>query len=127
MKPTEDKSYVGMGACFFCGEPKEVILDRRLKNTLPRLAVYNREPCDECKKWMEQGVILLSVRDNETDRNNPYRTGRLCVVKDEAIKRMPVDQALIDAALKRRCMFIEDSAWAQMGLPMQDSKPEDKE
>ena len=83
-----EKSYVGMGVCYFCGKPKEIILDRRIRNVLPKTACYNQEPCDECKKLMKLGVIVISVRDGEKGPD-PYRTGRWFVVKDEAFKINP--------------------------------------
>lgn len=109
-------SHVGMSTCFFCGEVKEIVLDRRLRNTLPRQACYNHEPCDKCKKLMEQGVMFISVRDGEGSEN-PYRTGKLCVVKDEAVRRWPLDEPLKADILRKRVCFIEDSVWQRIGLP----------
>lgn len=108
-----EKNYVGMVQCFFCGEPKAVVLDRRLKKTLPRLCVYDYEPCDDCQKWMKQGIILVSVK-NGTDRKNPHRTGRFVVVTDEFITRCFNDA---DAVLKTRFACVEDAVWDAVKLP----------
>lgn len=113
-------NYVGLGNCFFCGEAKEVLIDRRLRNTLPHSAVYNHEPCDKCKSFMKQGVMFISVRNDEPQSDNPYRTGKMCVLKEDAVKRMPVDQQLIDVCLKKRVCFIEDAVWAKLGFPTKD-------
>lgn len=75
--------------CFFCHEPKGINLLGRLSPkgrerafgheasklasyndvdddaAAPRQAVYDREPCDKCKEYMQLGIILISVRDGE--------------------------------------------------------------
>ena len=114
------KSYVGLSDCFFCGESKEVLLDRRLHNSLPHRAVYNREPCPKCKALMAQGVMFISVRDGEPQSDNPYRSGRLCVIKEDAVQRMPVDEAMKAQLLKTRVCFIEDAVWQKLGFPTED-------
>lgn len=74
--------------------------------------VVDYEPCDECKKIMEQGVMLIQCKDGDKD----YRTGRICAIKDEAVSDIfPPEYA--EAALKMRAMFIEETAWKQIGLP----------
>ena len=105
-----DKSYVGVATCFFCGEAKEVILDRRLRNTLPREACYDKEPCSKCQGWMEQGVILISVKDGG-EGDNPYRTGGWCVVTKEAFARAFPEVEETGVA------FVPDAVWQAVGLP----------
>lgn len=105
-----EKSYVGMSQCFFCGEPKEVILDRRLKNTLPRLACYDKEPCQKCKDFMSKGVMLISVA-NGTDKENPYRTGKVCVITVDAAKR------IFNNIGENKVAFVEDEVWNLLKLP----------
>lgn len=61
------KSYVGTSVCFFCSEPKEVLLDRRLKNTLEQNMLLDLVPCDKCKELMELGIILISYDEKRTD------------------------------------------------------------
>ena len=104
---------MGMTQCFFCGEAKEVLLDRRLRKTLPRMAVYDHEPCDKCKDWMKQGIILISVQQG-SDQKNPHRTGGWIVVKEDAFKRIFKDS---NEALRKRIAFVEDEVWDAVGLP----------
>ena len=63
-----------VGKCFFCNEDKEVVLLGRLPGDqeAPRSAVYNKEPCEKCKGYMELGVVLISVDEklSEEDRRN---------------------------------------------------------
>ena len=104
--------------CYVCMKDVGVILFGRLKGDqeAPRKVCIDKEPCDECKKWMEQGVILISTRVGE-EGDNPYRTGGWVVLKEDAVRRMPVDEALIEHMLKMRIAFIEDQVWDMLGLP----------
>jgi len=103
--------------CFFCNQPKnEVILAGRLLDDVeaPRNAVWNKEPCDTCKEYMKQGILLISTKDGEKG-DNPYRTGGWCVVKEEALRKMVPDEN--HPMFKMRMAFVEDSSWKQLGLP----------
>ncbi len=117
----EDKSHVGMATCFVCGEVKHLLLDRRLKNSLPREACYDKEPCDKCKEHMKQGIIFISVLKGAAG-DNPYRTGRFFVVKEEAVKRMPIQEDLKVSILKSRISFVEDEVLDNLGFPKQEVK-----
>jgi hypothetical protein len=116
-----EKDYVGMSTCFYCGKPKEIMLDTRLRKTLPREACYNREPCDVCKRWMERGIILISVNEKlSTDHENPYRSGCWSVMKVDSFERIfkpMLSEELYNAMLKRRAAFITDEVWDAIGMP----------
>jgi len=126
----------GLENCFFCNEPKGVILygaigmkkQEALKTAglsvepdgrAPNGLVMDLEPCAKCKGYMKQGVILISVRstDDPEEQKNPYRTGGWVVVKDEYIKRAVTPKALVKELLKKRVAFIPDEAWDALGLP----------
>jgi len=81
--------------------------------------------CQECRGWMKQGIVLISVRDDATDKPNPedvYRTGCIAVVKDDAIKRMlGGSPELLQKALSRRMLFVHDGVWDKVGLPRENS------
>jgi hypothetical protein len=98
---------------------KGVVLFGYLKGDAkaPGRVCVNLEPCNECVGYMRQGVILISVRDEGTDKENPYRTGGWAVVKDEAIKRMLHEGKLVDQILEKRFAFVPDEAWVKLGLP----------
>jgi hypothetical protein len=98
--------------CFFCGEPKdEIVLMGRLKDDKksPKNVCIDKVPCDRCKKYMEIGVMLISVKDGCTDRENPYRTGNIAVITKEAAKNI--------LGSDDKIAFIDDSAWKKLGLP----------
>lgn len=105
--------------CYFCGKDKnEIIMNRVLTDKMAGKIeemhgkVIDTEPCDECKKLMEQGVMLIEVKDDMPD----YRLGAISVIKDEAISRIfPEEQA--NQLLKMRAGFISESLWHMIGLP----------
>lgn len=96
-----------------------VILAGRLMGDAeaPRHVVWDSEPCDKCKEYMEKGVICISIKNGETNHNNPYRTGGWCVITAEAVTRMPMDDMLKKDILNKRMMFVEDVVWDSLGFP----------
>jgi len=108
-----------LASCFLCGEDTgEIALLGKMKGdaAAPHRGVITKEPCDQCKGYMEQGVILISTRDGESG-DSPYRTGGWCVVREEAIRRMPIDEASIAQLLESRVGFLEDTVWDHFGFP----------
>lgn len=108
--------------CFFCGKEKnEIVLPGMLKGDVeaPMHAVWNTEPCDECRSYMEQGIILISVKDG-TDKKNPYRTGGWVVIKEDAARNI-----FGDGVVESRMAFVEDEAWDKIGLPRNEENKEE--
>ena len=104
--------------CFFCGKTKDVLLfggevDEEMP---PSIGFTSMEPCDECKPLMEKGIMLISVRDEDQGKENPYRTGNGCIVTDEFIEKLVGDETLRNRILKQRWSFISDSVWDFIGL-----------
>ena len=64
---------------------------------------------------MEQGIILVSVRNGEST-SNPYRTGGFVVIKEDAVKKFSTPE-MFEKVKKTRFAFIEDSMWDALGLP----------
>lgn len=115
--------------CFYCGESMGLLLigahSKQFKDAglamhdgemRRQIGVISMEPCDKCKEYMQQGVLLISVKD-ETNEKNPYRTGGWVVVKDHAIRKMVQPEALQEHILKARFAFVPDQAWDALGLP----------
>lgn len=109
--------------CFYCNQPKnELILMGRLPGDAeaPRGTVFDKEPCDKCKEFMTQGIILISTKNEDEGKANPYRTGGWCVVKERAIEGIVQPQALVEQILKARVCFIPDAVWDMIGLPREE-------
>lgn len=122
----------GMEQCYLCLGDKGVILWGRIKaatrkalaesgypagndGAAPRRVVLGPEPCDKCKEFMSQGVILISVREGKNG-TDPYRTGGWVVVKEEAIRAVFHGEAA-ERVLEARMAFVTDDVWDRCGLP----------
>lgn len=47
------------------------------------------DACPECSKAIAMGgIFFIECRDGEQGNSNPYRTGRLIAVREEAVKQM---------------------------------------
>ena len=106
--------------CFYCGGDKNLILlVGKLPGDVeaPRNAVWDTEPCDKCAEYMTKGVIMISVKDEDTGKDNPYRTGGWVVVTDEFLRRLLADAALAEDIIKKRFSYCPDGLWDQIGLP----------
>jgi len=129
-------SHVGLSKCFYCGGPGTIVLATRYRQGLNgqmhptvnvKEKVHNKvidmTPCQSCQAYMNQGVILISVRDGEPEKEkhkehpDPYRTGRFSVLRLASAQRMLPEG---HPALKCRWCYVEDAAWARMGLPLGD-------
>ena len=107
--------------CFFCGKDKnEIILMGRLKGDAeaPKGVVFDHSPCDTCQGYMEKGIILISIDEEKTiDPQNPLRTGGWVVVKEEAVRRLPIEETSKQDLLLKRVAFVPDRDWDALGLP----------
>ena len=83
---------VALTKCFYCGKDNGIIMNKTLTPFYAAKVkelhgkVVDMEPCPKCKEYMEQGIILISIRDGETG-NNPYRTGGFVVIKKKHYKK----------------------------------------
>lgn len=98
--------------CFFCGKERGelVLLGAAYKGEAPMKMCMDKTPCKECKEYMSLGVMLVSVQDN-SEKDNPFRTGCISVIKTEAAEKL---------GIKGRFAFIEDSLWDKLGLPREN-------
>ena len=145
-----DLSYVGMTQCFLCGEDKDIVIDRRLRESLPRhVGVTDLEPCGKCKDFMKMGVIVVAYDEEKTDfldtiklpnpenkhvpidtkMPNFHRTGGWWVVRDDAIERMipalGVDaEPILTQALKQRVLFLPDKVCEFLGFHEENKRLE---
>jgi hypothetical protein len=143
---TAAKVGVALTNCFFCGDGNEIVINSRLTQrdaaNVEKLhkTVINMRPCSKCESWMKQGIMLLEIdvskstpgwntppavdyslgRQAKDERNawmpNPWRTGRMAVIKEEAFKRIFGDDETAQFGLKHRWMFIEQEAANKLGL-----------
>lgn len=73
--------------CFICGKETGLALLGKLKGDAeaPKDMTNPNELCDECRQRIKDGnKFILEVEDN-ADKKNPYRTGRLVCIKGTAL------------------------------------------
>lgn len=122
---TENKLEVELIKCYFCGKDKGIVMNSKLTKKEAEKIKKNHghaidyEPCEECKKLMEQGIMFCSVKDGESG-NNPYRTGKMCVIKEDAVKQMMTAE-MFEQVKKSRFAFIPDSIW-EMLIPSKEQE-----
>lgn len=119
-------------ACFLCGESNGLVLAGMACNKIAQAAgqpegysrwgnkpiCMDKEPCDKCKGYMKQGIILIGVDEKKTtDMDNPYRTGRFAVIKEEAVRRMLKPGELLEDICRKRVAFMPDEVFEMLGIP----------
>ncbi len=73
--------------CFICGKEIGLALLGKLKDDAeaPHNVINPNEICDDCRKQIDAGnKFFIEVKDN-TDSNNPERTGRVVCVRGGAL------------------------------------------
>ena len=104
------KSYVGITQCYYCGGDSKIIMDTKLRDVFEKkVGIISMEPCNQCKEYMEQGIIIIGVKDN-----TPDRTGQFLVVKDIAIEDLLEEGELLNNILENRFTFMEETVLKEM-------------
>lgn len=113
--------------CYVCGKDMGILMPGSQTNEFKKVGLadksgkmnmnigcINKEPCNECKRIMEQGIIFISVKDDDKD----YRTGGWCAIKEEAVRRMGIEPTeLLESICENRVCFVQDSVYDAFGLP----------
>ena len=101
-----------MEVCSICGETMGVVLfgasykDKDGKSAEAPLNVCMGNICDSCKKVLDDGgIFFIEVLDGE-EGDNPFRTGRMIALKEEAVKKVFKDYSKVN--------YMERSLWEQV-------------
>jgi len=123
-----DKSYVTMEAkvCMICGleySTNAILMDQRLRPRFDRTTVTGWGMCDEHRAAINKDYVGLIEVDEAKSKEQPngqimlhdaYRTGRVVLVKREALQRALVGMTLGDDT---KFMFIGIDAFNKMLPP----------
>lgn len=72
------------------------------------------EPCDECKESAPGGVFMIECDESKTeDVNNPWRTGRVVALKEEAFKR------IFDTVPPKKVCYVPIGVFEKIGIKIE--------
>ena len=97
--------------CPLCGgDAGVVMLGYNKGEKAPFKGVVPGMECDSCINSKKAGILLVEVRDGEAagKPQNPYRTGRMFVVSEEAARRI-FQGPEAEAMFRHRAAFLEES------------------
>jgi hypothetical protein len=139
-----ERQHVALTKCFYCLKDDRILLATKYRETKDGMQpikdlgpangkVIDLEPCQECAKWMKQGIILIGIDSAKSDPGwereqmpNPWRAGGWSVIKDEAFKRIFTGEEVTEFALKHRFMFIEQEVMEKLGIIPAKGEEEDE-
>lgn len=103
-----------MDTCFICGKETGIVIfgtsykDEKGKTARAPMRTCTGGLCDDCKKIIDEGgIFFIAVKDEESGKN-PYRTGQICALKEEAVQRMFPDFPY------QKINYIEETAYKQI-------------
>ena len=103
-----------MVSCFICGKETNIILfgtsykDENGKTAKAPMKTCTGQLCDDCQKVIDDGgIFFIAVKDGESG-NNPWRTGQIAALKEEAVQRMFPDFPY------KKVNYIEETAYKQI-------------
>lgn len=110
-----------LNICAFCGkESGEVLLVGRLPNDAeaPRQMISNpHEPCDNCKKAMQQGITFIKAEPHPQWQWIPRG---FIVIKRDAAFIDDILEPMRSQILKQGAALIDPKDWEKMGFPSEE-------
>ena len=137
---SDQGKHVAMTRCYYCGEGSDILLHKKLGDVSEfHNKVVSMNPCSKCEGYMKLGIIILTFDEGRSETNwhqpkpvrvktgynsfkeepgmpNPFRTGGMFVISEDAFKRAFTGDGIIEFGLRMRFMFMEHNAAMAMGL-----------
>lgn len=112
-----------LGVCFWCGgdDGTILLLGRNKGKEAPHRICPGYDPCDECKKNWDRGILLIEATNDPQDddrreiQSGVYPTGSWAVMTEDAVRRLFGGDSL-KSAIEHRKLFIDIKAWDVLGL-----------
>lgn len=89
---------VALDVCMWCGKPRGAVIGKKLitdeSKALPRRAVFDPSPCNECAAIMAKGITCVEVSPHADGYELQFQckmTGRWAVVTEEAVRHWFAD------------------------------------
>lgn len=113
--------------CFICN--KEIdgpivinsLLTEKAANEVKQLhgkcVGYSDKLCPECQKLANQGLIILEIDSEKSESNNPYRTGKLWVIKEDCDLALDMkEKGFVINKFGCNFVFIDQEATKELGF-----------
>ncbi len=111
-----------LGICFWCGEADTVVLLGKLPGDAqaPHKMILDYEPCPKCADQFALGIGIFECNEHGVEGQAPitpkgqhpilYPTGRLVVLKPDAVERI-FDDGVTEQILRKRKAYIDTEAF----------------
>lgn len=101
--------------CFYCGNDFHFHKIRRNGNVTDTKK-KTHDPCASCASYMEEGVIIVSILDQDVGKLFPRRTGVWVVVADKDLSDVFNLETTV-FMIENRFVFVPDSVCQNLKLP----------
>lgn len=116
--------------CPICGREMEgpILMNRIASKTKAKevealhgqVIGYSKEPCDECKKMLEEAFIFIGYDEEKSDMEHLpegfYRTGNIVGVKKDSSIVQDFVRKISDIGYKRGYLFMPKVSMEELGL-----------
>lgn len=110
----EDKDFVAMSRCLYCGGTKnEIILFKTLqpKANTQGGVVADVEPCDKCKEIGKDNIFFIETKAIPGKPPEPFKGGRILTVTRSAseyfLKMIGAPEGQIEQTMKKGISFLD--------------------
>ncbi len=88
---------------------------KKVEDMHGKVVAWSKEPCPACQDMKSKGFVLIGVDEDRTDDvTNPWRTGNIWCVKQEAAEIIFAGQPVPESGVA----FVDIKVCKQVGLPM---------
>lgn len=107
-------------ACLACGNLMDgpIIMNtiltakeaENVKNLHNKCIGYAENLCDKCKEMCSKGLLVVEIDAEQSEPNNPYRTGKLFVIKNDSDFVRNLDEQFIINKNGSKFVFVDKIA-----------------
>lgn len=109
-------------ACIICGNlfDAEIVMNevltkkncKEVEKLHGQCVGYLEEPCDECKKLLEQAFLFIGINESKSVENNPYRTGQIVGLRKDCEYVQNLGKYFLDKGY----IFIDENLGKQLNI-----------
>lgn len=112
--------------CPICGKvvDEEIIVNKQLTEKAAeqvrelhgKTVGYSNKACDKCVEYADKAVFCIEIDAEKSDKNNPYRTGRIVGIKNDIPFVKDHENFIITTENGVKFMFIDIEAGKQLNM-----------